>query len=76
MDNIKRRIIINILDENISDKDTMLMVGKVIEMGKVSEIKGKKQYCFVSGFGNGNIVYAKQKYNTNSDIFYVYKKER
>lgn len=48
-------------------------VANVISQGRISNIKEKPQYCFVTTWKDGTVVYAKEKYNTDSDIFNVWK---
>jgi len=75
MKRIKRRIIINIIDDSISDLEAAEAVKQVIKSGKSSKIKNIPQYCFVTTFTGGSleklVVYANEKRYTTSDIFYV-----
>ena len=68
----KRRIIIEIRNDDISDWEAMTLVKHVIEQGKVSKIKDVPQYCFVTTFANGFKVSAREKYKLKSDSFVVY----
>lgn len=69
---IKRRIIIEIRNDDISDWEAMTMVKYVIEQGKISKTKDTPQYCFATTFPGGFKVLAREKYKTKADSFVVY----
>ena len=72
---VKRRIIITIEDDNITDWDALTHVRAVVANGKESETDGIKQYCFVTTFqsdiGGVSKVIAREKRNINTDSFIV-----
>lgn len=70
----KRKIIIKILNRDISEIDAINKVLTVIQEGRVSiGAKDKKHYCWITAFMDGGIVSVTPKYKTDSDIFTVYK---
>jgi hypothetical protein len=76
---MKKRIIIN-YDEKLKPADVLLDIITVIQKGKISKVKGKKQYCFLSvhtGFlGDQTFIAAKPKYKTETDVFDVWHEEK
>ena len=64
---MRRRIIINI-DENTEDGEAVDHVRRVIDQGLISN--GGKQYCYVTTFRDGKIVYAGKTRKGNS-VFVV-----
>lgn len=68
----KRRIIITIDDNEITDTQALDYVQMVMYGGKVSKYQGTPQYCFVTTFKNGVKVYARDKKNINTDSFVVF----
>lgn len=62
-----KRIIINV-DEGIDPERAIGMVFQVMGMGRVS--KNGKQYCYVSTFSGGHVVYSNVTKN-GSDVFFV-----
>jgi len=69
---VNNRIIITVTD-NISDQTAIESVLAVVKAGKISNTKGKDQYCFATTITNGTVVYARCKYNLKSDSFIVSK---
>ena len=49
---------------NMSDADVMLYVYNVIAQGKISETKQGKQYCFVTTFKSGVVVFCSKRKET------------
>jgi hypothetical protein len=60
---VKSKIIVHNNTE-ISDEDAMLYVYNVMSGGKVSETKQGKQYCFVTTFKSGIVVFCTRRNNT------------
>ena len=69
---MKRRIIITINDNSITDLDALERVSEVVKGGKISKHKDVNQYCFVTTFKDGTKVYARDKKNINTDSFVVW----
>jgi len=72
---MKRRIIIEVRNDSISDMHAVELVASVVAQGKISKIKGEEQYCFMTTFLNGYHVYARERYNTQAHSFVVDKRE-
>lgn len=60
---MKNKIIIH-NNTNLDDSDLLLYVYNVISQGKVSETKQGKQYCFVTTFKGGIVVFCNRRNNT------------
>ena len=63
-----------IIIENRTDmlmRDAIYYVKHVISQGRISESAGKKQYCFVTTWKDGTVVYAHK--NKGSDRFVISK---
>lgn len=73
MEQIKRRIIINVLDESIEDEDIVDCLKEVIKMGK---IEPRGQYYGLTTFKNGLKVAAKLSYRSGSHVFSVYRDKK
>jgi hypothetical protein len=69
---MKRRIIITIDNDSITDEKAVESVLQVVSSGKSSKYKDIKQYCFVTIFKDGLKVYARDKKNINTDSFVVW----
>ena len=69
---MKRRIIITIDNDSITDEKAVESVLKIVSSGKSSKYKDIKQYCFVTIFTDGLKVYARDKKNINTDSFVVF----
>tara|TARA_R100001244_G_scaffold125316_1_gene95302 strand:+ start:68 stop:277 length:210 start_codon:yes stop_codon:yes gene_type:complete len=69
---MKRRIIITIDSDSITDADAIHRVSQVIDGGKISKHKETLQYCFVTTFADNTKVYARDKKNINTDSFVVW----
>lgn len=70
------KIIIDIRND-IGDFEAMEAVFSVIASGEISTgAKGKLHYCWHTEFHNGIHVSVRPKYNTESNIFVVYKKQK
>ena len=69
---MKRRIIITINDNSITDLDALEKVSEVVKEGKISNHKDVDQYCFMTTFKDGTKVYARDKKNINTDSFVVW----
>ena len=69
----KRRIIININSDDISDQEASLLVHSVISGGRVSKAGGKDMYCFLSEFHDRKMVSA-HPYR-KSDVFTVWRRK-
>ena len=67
------RIIISYEDE-ITPIEALESIKSVVKLGKISEIKGKPQYCFITLLNNRITIYAREKYNLKSDSFIVLKR--
>lgn len=71
---MKRKLIIHIEDDNITEIEALIMIAKVVEMGRVSLARGRKQFCFVAAFdydGKKIEVVALEKNNQPTDTFKV-----
>jgi hypothetical protein len=67
---MRRRLIVNIEDEDITDQFAMSMVKSVVTMGKISN--DGKSYCYATTFGHGE--YAVEAISrANGETFYVRK---
>ena len=72
---MKRRIIIEILNDEISDERAVDLVKAVIKNWKISWwwIKAQKQYCYMTTFHSWPTVYCPTRYIKNkSDKFVVH----
>ena len=61
----KAKLIIN-YDEELKETEVLEYVKEVIRLGKVSETNKGKQYCFVTQFADGVIVFADKIKTGNS----------
>lgn len=69
----KRRIIINIESDEISDQEASRLVHSVISEGKVSKAGGKEMYCFLTEFYDRKMVSA-HPYCKN-EVFTVWRRK-
>ena len=69
---MKRRIIITIDSDTMTDAEALERVSQVVIGGKISKHKETPQYCFVTTFKDGTRVYARDKKNVNTDSFVVW----
>lgn len=70
----KKKVIIH-YDGDMKLYDVFKKVLKVISMGRISKARGRKQFCFVTTFHDGLIVYAMEKRNDTTDTFAVERKK-
>ncbi|MGQ4893511.1 MAG: hypothetical protein ACP6IQ_02675 [Candidatus Njordarchaeia archaeon] len=72
---MKRRIIITYDDSEITPELALSYTKKVIEEGKISQVKNISQYCFFTVFESGISVYCREKYrgDKQADSFVVQK---
>lgn len=59
---------------NLEDIEVIELVKKVIELGRISETKRGKQYCFHTVMSN-NIHIIAERNKSGSDVFILYKEE-
>ena len=70
---MKGRIIID-YDDFVRIPEALDHVRKVVEGGRVSEARGRKQFCFVTVFDDGCKVYARElKRDGAADSFKVWR---
>ncbi|MCP3680299.1 MAG: hypothetical protein GY782_08640 [Gammaproteobacteria bacterium] len=76
MDNVTltQKIIIDNRADDIPMCDALLRVAHVVGQGRISETSKGKQYCFITTWTDGTIVYADK--NKNSDRFVITKEEK
>lgn len=67
----KRRIIITIQGEALTDSEALVKVLQVVKNGKISKYKENLQYCYLTTFKDGSCVIARNKKNINTDSFIV-----
>lgn len=58
---------------NLEDIEVIELVKKVIELGRISETKRGKQYCFHTVISNIHIIAERNK--SGSDVFIIYNEE-
>ncbi len=71
---MKRRIIINIDHDGLTDEQAVALVGQVIDGGRVSESRGFKHYCHISTTKGGTAIHAYKRSST-TDAFNIWKRE-
>jgi len=59
---------------DLSDTDALRYVLRVVDEGRISETAGRAQYCFVTAWKDGVVVYA--MLNKKSDRFIVRREAR
>lgn len=70
----KRKIIINIESDDISDQEAVMLVNSVISQGRVSHSRGKAIYCFLTEFPDDKKVFVHP--NCKSDVFSVWRSKK
>lgn len=70
---MKRRIIINIEHDNLSDERVIALVGRIIENGRVSNTAGRKHYCHISHAGFEDTMVHATRRNDTTDTFTIWK---
>lgn len=68
---MKRRIIINIDSDEMTDANAVALVARIIEKGRVSESRGFKHYCYISTTAQGSHIQA-MKRSSMSDTFNIW----
>lgn len=68
---MKRRIIINIEADELTDKQAIALVSKVIDSGKISTTAARKHYCHATITPGGIVIRATKRTDT-TDTFTIY----
>lgn len=68
---MRRRIIINIDSDDITEQEAVRHVLQVIDGGRISSSRGMEQFCFGTTFVSGIEVFAMDKRRVESDTFLV-----